>query len=234
MSDDLHHLAGAYALDALTSDERRSYEAHYPTCEICRNEVAEFRATAARLAEGTATAPPADLKERVMAQIAATPQMPPAADEHSDELARRRRSRARRAMVLVAAAAVVVFLVATVAVVRSSSDPTTVDELIAAPDAVITELEGDGGAVTVVWSASEERVAVVASGLADPGPEQTYELWMVVEDGVVPAGLFVPSDGAVGQVIEVDDNRPGGWGITIEPATGSDQPTGEILFTGTI
>ena len=46
MTSDDHQLAGAYALDALTGEERREYEEHYPTCEICTAEVAEFRATA--------------------------------------------------------------------------------------------------------------------------------------------------------------------------------------------
>ena len=42
MTGDLHHLAGAYTLDALDDDERRAFEEHYPTCDICRAEVEDI------------------------------------------------------------------------------------------------------------------------------------------------------------------------------------------------
>ena len=69
MTQDLHHLAAAYALDALEPDERAAFEAHYPSCEICSREVVEFRQTAAVLAAQTATPPPADLRAAVMAEV---------------------------------------------------------------------------------------------------------------------------------------------------------------------
>ena len=58
MTDDLHHLAAAYALDALDESQRAEFEAHYPTCEICSAEVAEFRDVAATLAAAEAVEPP--------------------------------------------------------------------------------------------------------------------------------------------------------------------------------
>jgi len=58
MTEDLHHLAAAYALNALDEIERGEFEAHYPTCSICSAEVADYRETAALLAEATATPPP--------------------------------------------------------------------------------------------------------------------------------------------------------------------------------
>jgi anti-sigma factor RsiW len=36
---DIHQLAAAYALDALDDRERAEFEAHYPTCPVCRPEV---------------------------------------------------------------------------------------------------------------------------------------------------------------------------------------------------
>jgi hypothetical protein len=45
--------------------------------------------------------------------------------------------------------------------------------------------------------------------------------------------LFVPDDGDVRQVLSVDDVQTQGFGITIEPEGGSDQPTGDILFLDT-
>ena len=55
MSDiDIHHLAAAYALDALDARERAAFEAHYPSCEVCRADVLEFRSTLAVVAEAEA------------------------------------------------------------------------------------------------------------------------------------------------------------------------------------
>ena len=36
MSDDLHSLSGAYALDALDDDERADFEEHLARCATCR------------------------------------------------------------------------------------------------------------------------------------------------------------------------------------------------------
>ncbi len=46
MSPDLHHLSGAYAVDALDDGERGPFEQHLAGCADCRAEVAELSATA--------------------------------------------------------------------------------------------------------------------------------------------------------------------------------------------
>ena len=74
---DIHKLSGAYALDALDDLERARFEQHLATCEDCRAEVAELRETAALLAETTATAPPASLRESVLAGISQVRPLPP-------------------------------------------------------------------------------------------------------------------------------------------------------------
>ena len=55
MTSELHHLAGAYALDALEESERAAFEQHLASCDWCTVEVADFRATAAVLAIASAT-----------------------------------------------------------------------------------------------------------------------------------------------------------------------------------
>lgn len=75
----LHALTGAYALDALEPAERADFEAHLARCAECAEEVAGLRETAARLAGAARLAPPAALRERVLAQVALTPQVAPAA-----------------------------------------------------------------------------------------------------------------------------------------------------------
>lgn len=230
--DDLHHLAAAYALDAVDADERRRFEAHYPTCAICAQEVLEFRETAAILAGGVAVPPPADLKAQIMAEVGRTRQLSPVVP---DPFAARRRLRPRAAALLATAAAVVLVAVGSVALVgnRGPGSDVEVVDLLAAPDVRLATLEGESGTLQVVWSPARDEVAVVGAGLADPGPGRTYELWFLLDDGVAPAGLFEPgSGGTIREVLAVDDIDGLGFGVSIEPDGGSPQPTGPVLFVG--
>lgn len=230
MSDDLHALAAAYALDALDPLERRRFEAHYPDCPSCRDEVAEFRETAARL-PATAPAPlPPDLKDKVMAEVSATRQLPPRVAPAS--------TRSRPALISLAAAVVVVALVGFAIAVGRSNGPDTAQELaevLAAPDAVTVELDGDTDAtLRVVYSVTQEQAVVVGSALdAAPGDE-TYQLWAINGTEPASAGVFRPGgDGTVESSVTAPGVPPDAWAVTVEPDGGSPAPTGDILYQGT-
>ena len=76
--EELHLLSGAYALDALEGDEKARFEAYLLTSEETRAEVASLSDTVVLIGLSIApVAPPADLKARLMAQIAVTPQRAP-------------------------------------------------------------------------------------------------------------------------------------------------------------
>lgn len=251
--ESLHELAAAYALDALEEAERERFEAHYPTCESCSREVDELRRTAALLGEVEAVGPPPEMKNDVLARIRSTDQLPPdaavpepstsepsrpgaepepAASPTADLTARRARASRRWPLL---AAAVVIAVAGLVAVWRTSSTLSPQDEyaaLLEEPDVVVTELEGEGGMITIAWSPRLDEVGVSASGLADPAAGRAYALWLLQDDGPVPAGLFVPDDGEVVQVLTVADLDSLGWGVTVEPVGGSDEPTTEIIFSG--
>ncbi len=231
MTEDLHHLAAAYALDALDESERRAFEAHYPTCAICSAEVNDYRETAAHLAEVSVTPTPADLKARVMAEIATTRQIAPVLPDRVVELAERKRRNQPRQRILAMAAAAIVAIVGFVGGLQlagSNSDP---DAIFAAADAETLQLDGDAGTARVVWSPSEDRAILIASDLGDPGAGRAYELWLIDADGPNPTGLFAPdADGNVRVELPLDGRTPAAWGITNEPDTGSDQPTGDILL----
>jgi anti-sigma factor RsiW len=73
---DVHSTVGAYALDALTADERAEFESHLATCPSCQFEAAEFAETVAELSTLVPMAPPPALRTSVMAAIAGTRQLP--------------------------------------------------------------------------------------------------------------------------------------------------------------
>jgi anti-sigma-K factor RskA len=237
MVNDLHHLAAAYVLDALDGAERRAFEEHYPTCEICQQEVIDFRSTAAHLAAATAVTPPAALQQRVMAEIATTRQIAPRPGSVPvDELAARRTRRIASALAV--AAAVIVLVGASVFIV-SSRNGSAIDDVVAAPDAQVVELaqvvdvDGETGSIRVVWSPSRDQLAFFGNDLPDPGAGKTYELWGISEEaGALSAGQFDPVDGTVRAVADIGDMEPTAWGITIEPDGGSPVATTEIIFFG--
>lgn len=232
MTQDLHHLAAAYTLDALDADERSAFEAHYPSCEICSSEVADFRETAAVLAADVATPPPVDLKASVMAEVSRTRQLSPRRSDVVElDRARSRRQRAARALGAVAAA--VVLVVGTAVITRSGGDE--FGPVLEAADASFVTLEGETGSIEAVWSDELDRVVIQATSLADPGDGLTYALWSLRDGEATPAGLFVPdADGSLAEVLALDDLEPAAWGVTIEPDGGSPQPTGEVLFLGEV
>ena len=69
MSEDLHSLAGAYALDALADPERSRFEEHLATCDACAQEVRGLRETASHLGAAVATAAPPRLRAETLARI---------------------------------------------------------------------------------------------------------------------------------------------------------------------
>ncbi len=233
MTEDLHHLAAAYALNALDDVERRAFEAHYPTCSICAAEVVDYRETAAHLAESSSVAPPDDLKARIMAEIGETRQIAPLVPDRVVDLAERKRRNQPRQRVLALVAAAIVAAVGFVGGLQLAGSGDDSDAVFLAADSITLPLDGDQGTARVVWSTSEDRAVLVASGLGDPGDGKAYELWLIDDDGANPTGLFTPDgDGIVQIELPLDGRSPAAWGITVEPEAGSDQPTEPILFIG--
>ena len=96
---EVHTLAGAYALDAITGADRARFERHLARCQACAQELRELREATARLAGAVAADPPPALVERAVAAAARTTQWPP---DTGRPPAWRRSRRARAGAVLAA------------------------------------------------------------------------------------------------------------------------------------
>lgn len=247
MSADIHALAGAYALNALPPDEQAFFERHLAACDACRLEVAELQETAARLAGGVATAPPAALRERVLAAADITRQLPPerTASAPSPLSPTRWDAWRQRALVPVAAGLLIVVVALSSVIVNLNrqqppppgNEDAPVVAVLGAEDLQTVELDL-GGAVPArfLYSPTLDRAVLVTHGLPDPGARETYELWLMHDGDPVPAGLFRPEDGAGAAVTEVDATVRGAdmVAVTVEPAGGSDKPTGEVLASAAL
>ena len=212
---EMHTLAGAFALDAVSDVERAEFARHLEQCDSCAQEVAELRATAARLGSAMAEEPPGSLKPRVLSAMHATRQLPPRTRPGSPERSRRG-SRAPRWAVMVSTAAAVVGLAAggvfggialtthnQLATAQNQLDQANetyapLAALLAAPDVKTAHSSAAiGGGATVVASRSLDRVMLMNAGLPAQPAGQVYQAWLMPATGAPrPAGL-VGGDGSL-------------------------------------
>ena len=252
---DVHALSGAYALDALTPDEARAFEEHLATCESCRDEVRSLREAASALAEPVADAPPARLRDNVLAGISQVRPLPPVggtlADDEAptgitttqpDELAARRRRRAPAWLVAVAAA---LALLAGGAVVRSvqlsqqldsvTASGADIAQIVTAPDATTSTAQvSGGGRAAVVSSESLGRAVLVTDGMPAAPAGKVWQVWYIGDDGAPSSAGFVPDGQRTAVALQGDLGTAGAVGVTLEPAGGSRQPTTKPVVAITV
>lgn len=247
-ANELHALSGAYAVDALDTEERARFEEHLRGCAACRAEVDELRGTAALLSADAHADPPAGLRDSILAGIETVEPLPPLApagrpghDETAPAPApladRRRPPRTpfRGSLLLAAAAVVLVGLVGLAAWrpwAGPEDTPTAAERVLAADDATRTSQDlPDGSRATVVVSRSEGAAVIVTEDMALAPEGKVYELWLQTPAGdLAPAGLM-PDDGDATVLLDGDASEATGVGVTVEPDGGSPEPTSEpILF----
>lgn len=217
---EIHALSGAYAVNALDDVERAAFERHLSDCEVCQAEVTGFREATATMAEAVAVAPPAALRERILAQAATTRPLPPA-------LPVRRRT-PRRSFLVAAAAAALIAVGGGVAITQPWHDDrrlTASEQVLEAPDArrVSAPVQG-GGQVTVVRSAKLHEAVLVADGMPPAPSGKIYQIWFQNSEGrMVSAGLMPPGKDSL--LLAGDPRTAQAVGITVEPEGGSEAPT---------
>ena len=231
MTSDIHSLSGAYAIDALSDEEAAEFRQHLAGCAVCREEVAGLRAAAARMGSSQEVPPSPELRERVLTAARRTPQEPPRPTIAAEE--QRRRRWVPRVLAAAAAAVLVAAIGVGIGTLGGDDDgpggPTTpladgVTQVFEAPDRRVAEVETDHGTVRVAASPGRDEMAVDASDLESPGEGRVYQLWSVADDGAVSVGLL--DDDTVGAAMPMPS--PGTQvAITVEPAGGSPEPTGE-------
>jgi anti-sigma-K factor RskA len=227
VNTDVHTLSGAYAINALSSDEADLFRAHLDACPACRQEVRELQEAAAQMGSAASSAPPADLKARVIAAAERVPQLPPSLPQVAGRSERRVRTRFPR---LLAAAAAVLIAVAGVGYLQVRDDATpgstlaaNVERVFEAPDAHHATVEAaNGGRVAVATSPALNRMAVDTDDLPDLESGQVYQLWAITEGNFTSAGLLENPDSGVAMAMPAEGTQVA---ITIEPAGGSVEPS---------
>ncbi|OBG89866.1 anti-sigma factor [Mycobacterium sp. E802] len=219
---ELLELAAAYALDAVSDGERADIERRLASApaEVStafRDEVRAIREVMAVLSNVTAIEAPSSLRARV---LAATHSPVP------------RRNRWRTAA-LAAAAAVVIAgagFGAGVALRPSAPPPTAAEQVLGAPDVrTVSTTVPSGGTATVVYSRERNAAVLIMNDVPPPAVDTVYQMWLLENGTPRSAGTI---GGAVGPSITDVVRDLGGastLAFTVEPGSGSPQPTGTIF-----
>lgn len=232
---DIHKLTGAYAVDALDELERARFEQHLASCEDCRAEVAELRETAALLAETTATAPPASLRESVLAGISQVRPLPPEVPVATPNVDAPAGRRAWMPFLVAAAVALLVGVGAMIVQPWADDDSgrgslTAAEQVLRAGDAKEVFLDlGAAGRATVVRSKSKDRAVITTEDMVSAPEGKDYELWLMSPDNEFVAAGLMPDDPDQTVVLDGSAADAIAVGITVEPDGGSDQPTTEPI-----
>ena len=243
-------LAAAYALGALSSEEARRFEAFLAGSPEAQREVAEYRDVAALLAlGGPEAAPSADLRERVLSRIRG-----PSARSST---APRRPSAPWGALAAGLVAAVGLGFgyvqLREARDLRAELDGTMqrlaeTSELLTAREATLNAIfepgvqmfqltasgDPDPG-IQLFWDQQRHR-AIVHGFKLGPVPEgRAYQLWFIKDGAPVPSVTFKPEPTGhvkVEQIPVPADGEVSAAAVTVEPESGSTQPTSPILLVG--
>ena len=246
--------SGSYVLDAMDENERKDFETQLAGSEELRNEVTELTDTAVLLGLAVEPVTPSPaLKQNIMARLGQTPQLDreeararalhavptlsaypePQSVRETDPKAQARWY-SRPVLGFVAAAAAVVLIaggvVGTNLVIQGANTSQQADALASintASDVQRAEASvSTGGKVTLVWSLSQGKSAMIGTGLKVLPSDKTYELWYINPSGKpTPAGLFESNGRNTLKVLTGHMSKGDTVGVTVEPSGGSKAPT---------
>ena len=241
MAQDEHSLfrenLPAYALGALDAPEARALEAHLQTCESCQTELAEYRLLSDSLLTALPPRQPSpELRKRLQRQLP------------SAEKARRPRfawSLGQWVMGGALALLVVMSLFSFTQMRAIQNQQASLLQQIKTNQFALSMLAYPGTrslpivaadfSGSVLVDTDHNTAAVITWRLPELPADQTYQVWLIEPNGHrVSAGVFRPQQNSTYTTQPVFSKQPltdfVGIGVTVEPAGGSEQPTGPRVF----
>ena len=227
----------AYAIGALDAEDVIALEAHLQTCASCRTELAEYRALNESLLMAVPPKQPsAALRKRLQSRLpgAQKPALRPSWNFSFGRLA------------LGVSLALLLFmnLYSILQMRNLQQEQATLNRRIRTGQTVMSMLSypaterlsiSDKVVGSLLVDKDRDVVAIIVWDMPELSKEQTYQIWLIDSQGDrVSAGLF---DAEADQPYTTKIIYPKqkltdfmGIGVTVEPAGGSDQPTGERIF----
>ena len=237
-NSELLDLAVPYALHALPEAEQRQLEARIAAdgaAEEFYDEVRAVRETMAAVSAAAAAAPPSELRGRVLSAVADDGRLLSAvADDTVRILPSAQPARPRRTAWLSAAAALLIGLGALgvgLSLRPPAPQPSTAQQVFSASDVhTVSGAIPAGGTATVVFSRDRNAGVLVMNDVPPPGPGTVYQMWLVSADGATSAGTMDADAVAPSTTAVLNDlGNSTKLAFTVEPASGSTQPTGALI-----
>jgi anti-sigma-K factor RskA len=252
--------AAAYALGALEPGERRAFEAHLAGCDACIAEVRSFAPIVEALAfAAPARTPGPDVRARVLETITGDAPLAPERSSHRPLPARwlslaaavvaaaglawyaaRLHERLQDLEVRLASAErrAITAETATRQARQAADRAELAMAVLSAPDLARIELAGLAPAprasARALWSRNRGMVFTAAN--LPPAPTgRVYQVWVVTADARISAGLLPSAPaGDSSAIFETppDIAVPVAVAVTLEPAGGVPQPTGDMYLLG--
>jgi anti-sigma-K factor RskA len=229
-------LIPAYALDILDEQEQMQVAEHLASCESCHTELVAYQEVLDDLPLGMAVSePPAGLKEKVMAGAKkdTAPEQEPLVSSWWGRFTQSLRGAPAWGMVSLVLILVLgasnLFLWGRLSALEQTEHG----------DFISVKLDGTEAAASatglLVISPDGEYGTLVVNGLPHLDESQQFQLWLIEDDQRTDGGVFSVNEEGYGFLEVVSPRHLIGYsqfGITIEPAGGSQGPTGEKVLGG--
>ncbi|WP_096284406.1 anti-sigma factor [Mycobacterium ahvazicum] len=222
---ELLELATPYALHAVSDAERADIDSRLaaapaPVASAFAEEVRAVRETMAVVSASTVAEPPAHLRSAVLAL--ATPSLA------------KRRNRWRTTALISVAAAIVAALTAfgLQTLLRPTPTQSVAEQVMAAPDVRTVSRPLANGTATVVFSRDRGAGVLVMNNVPPPSPGTVYQMWLIDSKGPTSAGTMGTAAVSPSTTATLTNlGKSTALAFTVEPGSGSPQPTSPILAT---
>lgn len=222
-------LNAAYALGALTGEERREFDRYIESHPELAREAEAMTSVADLLAlSPEEQEPPPELRRNLMREVRAR--------EERQSLLQQGLAGLRDALTLRRVAAGAAALVLLVSVAFNVFQQTQIQDL-RDYEVRTYELQATGSEQEVqgqIIRVGEDRSVLTVSGMPRLPEDRTYEIWTIDDGNPEPAGLFRAGEG---QTVATVNNSLGGAdtvAVTVEPAGGSPEPTTDPMMVASI
>lgn len=227
----------AYAIGALDAEDVAALETHLQTCVSCREELAAYRAVGDHLLAATPPREPsAALRKQLQSKLP------------SAQKAARPRIAWSFNQLAIGAALVLLFIMNVFSftqmralqqqqgsLVQQFQNSQVALAMLSYPGTQTLTFHEGTVAGTVLVDKDRSTAALVAWNLPQLSAQQIYQIWLIEPSGHrVSAGLFRPQGNQPYTTEPILSKQAlsnfVGIGVTVEPAGGSDQPTGPRVF----
>jgi anti-sigma-K factor RskA len=227
----------AYALGALDAEETAALESHLRTCESCREELDAYRATSDHLLLGlTPRNPSAALRRRLQGRL-------PSAQKAVRSRLNLSLGRAAVGIAILLLLALNVFSISQVRALQRQQTQLMSQmqngqmalAMLSYSKTQALPINAEKVRGSLLLDKEYNNAVLILRGLPAIPADQTYQIWLIApNEDRVSGGLLRPQPDQpfIAEPIYVTQDLVNfvGVGMTVEPAGGSDRPTGTQIF----